>query len=72
MESDISQEHLIGKQKQTDNTFITEEHIQPIENVSILDTNRQANKTAIADTTIETGDLATAPNEAKSALCIKV
>ena len=72
MESDISQEHLIGKQKQTDNTFITEEHIQPIENVSILDTNRQANKTAIADTTIETRDLASASKEAKHEIYIKV
>ena len=72
MESDISQEQLIGEQNQTDNTFITEEHIQPIENVDMLDTNRQANKTAIADTTIETGDLASAPKEAKHDIYIKV
>ena len=72
MESEISQEQLVGEQKQTDNTFITEEHTQPIENVNILDANRQANKTVMADTTIEIGDLASAPKEAKHVICFKV
>ena len=72
MESDISQEQLIGEQHQTDNTFITEEHIQPIENVNILDANRQANRTVMADTTIEFGDLVSGPKEAKHVICSKV